>query len=94
MRKPVNAGKKRVIFELAAQPGGTVSIAGSFNDWNPDAKKLSDRKGNGVFSAMMFLAPGRYEYKYVVNGQWCVDPECTDWVPNSQGSLNSVITIQ
>jgi 1,4-alpha-glucan branching enzyme len=94
MRKPVNAGMRRVIFEFTAEPGSTVALAGSFNDWDPAAKQLSDRKGTGAFSATVFLPRGRHEYKYVVNGQWCVDPECADWVPNSHGSLNSVITVQ
>jgi len=94
MRKSVNAGKRRVVFQVAAEPGSTVSVAGSFNDWDAGVKVLSDKKGDGVFSTMVFLPPGRYEYKYVVNGQWCVDPKCPDWVPNNLGSLNSVVNVQ
>ena len=42
----------------------------------------------------MFLAPGHYEYKYVVNGTWCVDPQCDDWRANDHGSLNSVLQVK
>jgi 1,4-alpha-glucan branching enzyme len=93
VKKSVNMGKRRVLFELAAEPGSQVILAGSFNKWDSSAKVLKDKGGNGMFSTTLYLAPGRYEYKFIVNGQWCVDPECPDWAPNDQGSLNSVINV-
>lgn len=85
--------RKRITFQLVTEPGSKVSIAGSFNNWEPETTPLNDKNGNGTYTRSMLLAPGRYEYKFVIDGVWCVDPECREWVPNSQGSLNSVIQV-
>ena len=86
-------GTKKVAFQFRAEPGSKVYLAGTFNKWDPTSKQLSDRNGNGVFTTSLMLAPGRYEYKFVVNGVWCVDPECSEWIANDQGSLNSVLAV-
>lgn len=83
--------RRRVKFSIAAESGSKVFVAGSFNDWDGEKTKLAEK--SGVFSKSVLLAPGRYEYKFVVNGIWTVDPECADWVPNGHGSLNSVIEV-
>lgn len=85
--------KKRVTFTLAADVGSEVFVAGDFNNWDPAGKKLEDKKGTGVYTAVLMLAPGDYEYKFVINGTWCVDPNCKDWIQNSLGTLNSVLHV-
>lgn len=84
--------RKRVKFELDTDKANEVYLAGSFNDWNPKKNKLSYK--NGVFSTSLLLPPGRYEYKFVINDTWCVDPECEEWAPNNMGSLNSIKTVE
>ncbi len=91
MQKSSNKGRKRVKFELHADPGSRVFVAGDFNDWSPETRQLKEK--DGVYSATMMLPAGQYQYKFIVNGAWCVDPECEDWMPNDQGSLNSVVTV-
>ena len=81
---------KRVTFAVRADPGSQVSLAGDFNQWDAAANSLVDPFGTGNFSTVLMLAPGSYEYKFVINGIWCVDPECTEWVQNNLGTLNSV----
>ena len=85
--------RKRVTFSLAADAGSEVYVAGDFNNWDPVGKKLTDKNNNGVYSAVVTLAPGEYEYKFIINGTWCVDPNCTEWRQNSLGTLNSVIHV-
>ena len=52
-----------------------VFLAGSFNDWKPTAHKLDGPNGEGFYSTMLERAPGRYEYKFVVDGKrWRADP--------------------
>mgnify|MGYP001160719151 CR=1 FL=1 len=85
------AGKKRVKFEMKAEPGSEVFVAGTFNSWDPKKNPMTAKKG--VYSASLLLPKGRHEYKFVINGVWCVDPQCTEWAPNGHGSLNSVITV-
>lgn len=88
-----NTGRKRVTFYCAAEAGSEVYLAGSFNGWNPTKRKMADKENNGNFTTTMMLSPGEYEYKFIINGHWSIDPECEDWVPNSVGSLNSVIKV-
>lgn len=92
MAKTTQAKRRRVTFRMAGEAGSEICVAGTFNDWSPTADKLSYR--NGAYTASVLLAPGRYEYKLVVNGVWCIDPECPDWVPNGLGSLNSVMMVE
>ena len=76
---------------MKAEPESNVFVAGTFNDWSPTKTDL--KKKDDIFSRSILLERGRYEYKFVVNGIWTVDPECADWVPNGQGSLNNVIDV-
>lgn len=87
-----SAGKK-VQFELAVEPGSQVFVAGTFNNWNPTANPLKDNPGSGHCKAVIALPPGRHEYKFVVNGEWRVDPNCSESVPSDCGALNSVLTV-
>ena len=55
---------------------------------------MLDKKNAGVYSTTIKLAPGTYQYKFVIDGTWCADPECADFVQNDHGTLNSVITVK
>ena len=86
--------RKRVVLSVKAEPGSTVYVAGSFNDWNPTDKKLVDKKGDGIYTATIILPPGIYEYKFVINGVWTLDPDPDrDWTQNGLGTLNSVLRV-
>ena len=54
---------------------------------------MLDKKNEGVYTTTVKLAPGRYEYKFVIDGVWCADPENLDFVQNDHGTLNSVIAV-
>jgi 1,4-alpha-glucan branching enzyme len=82
--------KHRVTFSVRAESGAKVFLAGNFNGWDPAAKEMTDPRGEGVYTAVLLLAPGDYQYKFVIDGTWCADPECPDWTPNEHGTLNSV----
>ena len=83
--------EKKTPFRIEADKGSEVYVAGTFNGWNPSKDKLA--YGKGVFSCSLPLPVGRHEYKFVVDGTWCVDPACPEWAPNGLGSLNSVATV-
>lgn len=89
-KKAAAAKGARVTFRVRAEVGSKVYLAGCFNDWDPTAKPMADKNGDGEFTCTLTLPKGRYEYKFVINGTWCADPECTDWVQNDMGTLNSV----
>jgi hypothetical protein len=50
-----------------------------------------DKKG--IWSKTIFIAPGRHEYKFVVDGEWWNDPRNDQTVFNSFGSINNVLTV-
>lgn len=93
MKKSVSKSGKQVCFELTAEPGCQVFVAGTFNNWSPTENPLKDNPDSGHYKAKIRLQPGRHEYKFVVDGTWYADPQCPDFVPNETGTLNSVITV-
>ncbi len=86
--------RRRVEFVIDAGVGKHVSVAGSFNDWDPDAKPLVDRKGDGIYRGCLMLPPGEYEYKFVVDGDWRIDEANPCFASNDLGTLNSVLKVE
>jgi 1,4-alpha-glucan branching enzyme len=69
-----------------------VGVAGTFNNWDP--KRTPMRKdSSGNWHTTVTLSPGRHEYRFVADGQWISDPKAKDWVKNSFGSTNSVVSV-
>ena len=83
---------RKVNFQINAAEGSDVFLAGSFNNWDPKANAMK-YNGEGCCVANISLAPGRYEYKFLVNGDWQTDESCKQWATNSFGSLNSVVEV-
>lgn len=81
---------KRVTFEVSANPNSDVYLAGTFNSWDAQRHQMKDTRGSGKYTITLMLPKGEYEYKFVINSNWVVDPECQDWTRNSFGTLNSV----
>jgi hypothetical protein len=86
-------GRKRVTFKIDAEPGSTVAVAGTFNDWNPTKKLLKQKTDDGRFEGTAMLDQGRHEYKFVINDTWCADPNSHEVVYNEYGSTNSVVVV-
>ncbi len=91
--KGSKTGRRRVKFQVRAPQDAKVFLAGSFNDWNDKKKKLSYDKKESLFKGVALLEKGVHQYKFVINDEWCIDPECPDWERNDFGSLNSTICV-
>lgn len=88
-----SAKAKSTRFQLFAPQAKRVSVAGSFNNW--DTKKVSAKKDTkGIWTVSVSLKPGRYEYKFFVDGSWVNDPKSPAAVYNSFGTQNSVVEIK
>ena len=87
-----SSGRRCVKLIYRDRPGCKVCVAGDFSDWKP-SKELIDKDNNGTYCCQLRLPPGEYQYKFVVDDQWCIDPENPNFSPNGVGSLNSVIII-
>ena len=81
-----------VRFEFTHPTAKTVCIAGTFNQWQPEAKTLHS-SGAGNWWKETSLAPGTYEYCLVVDGKWICDPRAFESVPNPFGGRNSILTV-
>ena len=78
-------------MSFSAPSAKSVALAGSFNNWQPTAALKPTRAGD--WKGELKLPPGRYEYLFVVDGQWLPDPSAREAVPNPFGGVNSVISI-
>jgi hypothetical protein len=74
-------------FSFTSSSAGNVSLAGDFNNWSPSPMT----KSNGVWSDKITLADGSHQYKFVVDGNWIVDPNATSSSPDGFGGQNSVV---
>ena len=84
--------EKTIEFEYYAPSAKEVELAGSFNRWNPVQTPL--RRGpNGKWRVSLSLSPGRYEYRYRVDGTWQNDQRPVECVPNAFGTWNCVIEV-
>ena len=90
---PKAPARKRVLFSVSAEPGSKVAVSGDFNNWDPAGRPMEDKNGDGNYSVTILLVPGVYEYKFIVNDTWSIDPNCAEWVQNSFGTLNSVLRV-
>jgi len=89
----VGARGKPVAFTLVAPRASSVAIVGDFNDWNPRATPLV-RTGGGAWETRVRLAPGQYNYAFVVDGStWVPDPAAPRNAADDFGSPNSVVTV-
>jgi hypothetical protein len=79
-----------VLLDLGAKQ---VSLSGEFNGWSPDAIPMK-RQEDGHWETTVDLAPGRYQYKFIVDEEWIADPAAQKNVPNEHGSLNSVLEVR
>jgi hypothetical protein len=89
---PATPAPPQVVLELVHPAAKQVSVAGSFNGWQPERTPLK-AAGNGRWSGDLKVAPGRYEYLFVVDGQWLPDPNARESVQNPFGGRNSVLTV-
>lgn len=86
-------GSKIVEFKFYAPSAKKVSVAGSFNDWSP-TQLLAKKDSEGYWLAKVRLKPGRYEYKFFVDGLWQNDPNSSSKVLNAFGTYNSLLEVK
>jgi chromosome partitioning protein len=72
--QPPRKVKEGVLFCCFAPGARAVQLAGNFNEWSPEREPLFHLSGHGLWQKTIPLPPGRYEYKYVIDGDWVLDP--------------------
>jgi 1,4-alpha-glucan branching enzyme len=84
--------KEKVIFSFTAPEAKSVLLAGDFTGWQQAPLELKKAK-SGIWTKTVSLAPGRYEYRLLVDGEWQDDPACQERQPNQFGGSNCVCVV-
>jgi chromosome partitioning protein len=85
--------RQKVVLRLFGYAARDVQIAGDFNDWTPDRGVITRTAGDDVEKILM-LAPGTYQYRYIVDGVWQEDPSNPEQAPNFSGGFNSMLRVE
>lgn len=71
-----------------------VNLAGSFNAWNKDSQPMKGSDGGRTWVLSLKLKPGRYTYKFVLNGEkWVTDPNAYRNEGDGNGNTNSLLVV-
>lgn len=84
--------KKRITFTLTNPNAEEIIVVGDFNNWNNKKHQMKKDKA-GVWKKMVMISPGRCEYKFLVDGQWMLDPNNDQKCSNCFGSYNNILII-
>ncbi len=93
---PVKLTKSpKYLFTYKPLPGeNQISLFGQFNSWDRQNLLMKDTNDDGILEVEIPLDPGRYEYKFYVDGREVVDPANPDKVSNGMGNFNSLRIIE
>jgi hypothetical protein len=90
----VAAGTPFAQFVVVIPGAQAVSLVGDFNDWDESATPMAPRGADGIWSVTVPLAPGRYQYSFLVDGvTWVADPGAPRALEDDFGRPNSVVTV-
>jgi len=97
--EPVRASPshQEVVIHFRDAAASDVRIAGDFNGWVPDkgVRSLIENDGRDrVWTKVLRLPPGTYQYRYVVDGEWREDPHNPERAPGPTGRPNSVLVVR
>jgi chromosome partitioning protein len=88
---------REVVVHFRDSDAHDVRIAGDFNGWVPDkgVRSLIEAEGgHRVWTKILQLPPGTYQYRYVVDGEWREDPENPEVTTSTVGGRNSVLVVR
>jgi hypothetical protein len=85
--------KGNTTFRLKGYPGArVVALAGSFNEFK-QSQLLCGKEGDG-WVCRIDLTPGKYTYKFVIDGDWILDPDNPSTEDDERGFTNSVAVVK
>lgn len=91
---PAESGPRGFQFVLVEPRAVKVSLVGDFNDWDATRTPMHRTSGDGLWTAIVALEPGRYRYAYLIDGhRWLADPTAPAAHDDDYGTPNSVVTV-
>jgi chromosome partitioning protein len=94
---PASGRLREVVVEYRDPRAGEVRIAGDFNGWIPDKdveSRIGSEGSDRIWTKILHLTPGTYQYRYVVDGEWREDPANERVVAGPTGGRNSVLVVR
>ncbi|MFQ5415796.1 MAG: AAA family ATPase [Myxococcota bacterium] len=88
---------REVVVRFRDEAARDVRIAGDFNGWVPDkgVRSLVESEGSvRVWTKIIQLPPGTYQYRYVVDGEWREDPDNPEIISGPVGGRNSILVVR
>jgi len=84
--------RRRVSFSLQTIGAKEVVLVGDFNNWNSTSHPMKNDQ-NDIWSKTVMLPVGTYEYKFLVDGIWRLDPQNNQTCPNCFGTYNNIFNL-
>ncbi len=76
-------------FCFKAPTAMSVQLVGDFTHWQREPISMQ-KATDGIWWANVELSPGTHQYRFLVDGEWRDDPECSLHVPNPYGTQDAV----
>jgi len=93
-REIVSSQEKKAVRFFYHDPNAkSVAVVGDFNGWD-ETKDQMFNMGGGLWEAVIYLEPGEYEYKFVIDGEkWIEDPNAKKFIDDGKGR-RSIVTVE
>lgn len=83
--------KTEVLFSFKPKlKPNKMYVMGNFNDWSRNSDEMLDEDGDGVYTKIVPLNDGVYEYQFVIDQSEIFDPNNSEKVDNGFGYFNSI----
>ena len=90
MQPDAEPKNRDAIFSIKAPRAKEVYIVGDFNHWKMNEASRLAKLEDGNWQAKLPLTPGKYRYKFVVDGEWLLDSQNAEKEQNPFGTYDSV----
>jgi glycosidase len=96
-KPPKPCGEIVFRYDAQGQSVQTALVSGSFNNWADSQAKgayaMQNTQGS-IWETTQTIPEGTYEYKFIIDGNWFIDPNNPNKKPDPYGGHNSVLTIE
>jgi len=80
-----------ILFQFSSKTASSVEIAGDFNHWV--AEPLLRRNQDGLWQKVIPVESKVFRYKFIVDGEWQVDPSQPRQRENAYGGADSYVEL-